>query len=130
MKKIFVITAVCCLAVIGIAFSSCGSYISISYRFICEAENDETEAYQTFMAADGFTTIWEGMKVDADQAAPNYVIFKSDSRAKAIERAKASFAKGIDKVKGSASYKGLIINLIMLDPDNNEKPVKVDSATL
>lgn len=72
------------------------------------------------------------MKKTADQFsdASRTCIWKTSSRAKAIESAKKAFAAGMEAVrKDNASFKGIIIRLYMLDPDTNAK-VEIEKATI
>lgn len=137
MRKIFSLAVACCLALIGIVFSSCeGTQSIISYQFGYDLDESNTvsEAIlaQFELSPDGHIVIYNEMKKTADQSsdASRTCIWKSSSRDKAVQSAKAAFAAGMEAVrKDNASFKGIIIRLYLMDPDTNKK-VEIEKATI
>lgn len=136
MKKIFSLVLACCLALVGIVFSSCeGKQTNSSYQFGYEFADGQTVDEATLGAFEldpqGMVVIYNEMKKTADQSsdASRSCIWKS-TRDNAIKSAKAAFATGMEAVrKDAGSYKGIVIRLYMDDPDTNKK-VEVDRATI
>jgi hypothetical protein len=135
MRKILSLAVVCCLAVIGIVFSSCETNTKSSYQFGygIDPETTVSEALlgQFQLSEDGYVVIYNEMKKTADQFsdAARTCIWK-DTRDGATKKAKEAFAAGMAAVrKDNASFKGIIIRLYMLDPDTNAQ-VLVEKATI
>ncbi len=137
MKKIISLAVVFCLALTGFVFTACEGMQGVSsYQFGYELDQSNTvsEALlaQFELSEDGNIVIYNEMKKTADQFsdASRTCIWKTSSRAKAIESAKKAFAAGMEAVrKDNASFKGIIIRLYMLDPDTNAK-VEIEKATI
>jgi len=136
MKKIFSLVVACCLALVGIVFSSCeGKQTNSSYQFGYEFADGQTVDEATLGAFEldpqGMVVIYNEMKKTADQSsdASRSCIWKS-TRDNAIKSAKAAFATGMDAVrKDAGSYTGIVISLYMDDPDTNKK-VEIEKATI
>jgi len=137
MKKIFSLAVACCLALTGLVFSSCeGMQSIISYQFGYDLDESNTVSdailAQFELSPDGHIVIYNEMKKTADQSsdASRTCIWKSSSRDKAVQSAKAAFAAGMEAVrKDNASFKGIIIRLYLMDPDTNKK-VEIEKATI
>ena len=116
MKKIISMAVVCCLALVGVVFSSCEKDQKSSYQYtvqLAAVEQDERLAGEFELY--GLPIINEEMQKVSDQAGS--IIFK-DTRANADKRAKDAFANGVAKVRKETndSYKGLIVDLFLDDP--------------
>ena len=132
MKKVFVLAAVCCLAVTAALFTSCENDQKSSYQYIValddSIEQDPNMCMQFELNA--LPIIMQEMQKTADQSSANSVIYK-DTKANADKRAKDAFASGIAKLRegGIGSYKGLVVVLKALDNDTNQWKV-IDKVTL
>ena len=116
MKKIISLAVVCCLALVGIVFSSCEPEQKSSYQYTVQlAAVEQDPALCMQFELNGLPIIMEEMQKASDQAGS--IIFK-DKRSEADKRAKASFAKGVERVRKETndSYKGLIVDLYLEDP--------------
>lgn len=116
MKKFISLAVVCCLALVGIVFSSCESEQKSSYPYsvqLAAVEQDPALCMQ--FELNGLPIIMEEMQKASDQAGS--IIFK-DTRANADKRAKAAFANGVSRVRTETnnSYEGLIVDLFLDDP--------------
>ena len=116
MKKILSLAVVCCLALVGIVFSSCEKEQKSSYPYsvqLAAVEQDPALCMQ--FELNGLPIINEEMQKVSDQAGS--IIFK-DTRSNADKRAKAAFASGVAKVRTETnnSYEGLIVDLNLDDP--------------
>ena len=129
MKKIISLAVVCCLALVGVVFSSCENEQKSSYQYLVQlAPVDQDPALSMQFELNGLPIILGEMKKVSDQAGS--IIFK-DTRKNADKRAKDAFANGVAKVRKDTndSYKGLIVCLYLSDPDTN-KPVEIERVTL
>jgi hypothetical protein len=132
MKKILSLAVVCCLALVGIVFSSCKTEQKSSYQYIVglddSIEQDQKMSMQFELNA--LPVIMQEMQKTADQSSANSVIYK-DTKANADKRAKDAFASGIAKLRegGIGSYKGLVVVLKAMDNDTNKWNV-IDKVTL
>lgn len=132
MKKYFSLAVVCCLALVGVVFSSCNNEQKSSYQYIVglddTIEQDERMSMQFELNA--LPVIMEEMKKSADQPSEVSVIYK-DTKSNADKRAKDAFATGIAKLRegGIGSYKDLVVVLKGLNNDTNKWEVK-DKVTL
>ena len=116
MKKFISLAVVCCLALVGIVFSSCESEQKSSYQYTVElAAVEQDPALCMQFELNGLPIIMEEMQKASDQAGS--IIFK-DTRANADKRAKAAFASGVARVRTETnnSYEGLIVDLFLDDP--------------
>ncbi len=116
MKKIISLAVVCCLALVGIVFSSCESEQKSSYQYTVQlAAVEQDPALCMQFELNGLPIIMEEMQKASDQAGS--IIFK-DTRANADKRAKAAFANGVARVRTETnnSYEGLIVDLNLDDP--------------
>ena len=116
MKKFISLAVVCCLALVGVVFSSCESEQKSSYPYsvqLAAVEQDPALCMQ--FELNGLPIIMEEMQKASDQAGS--IIFK-DTRANADKRAKAAFASGVSRVRTETnnSYEGLIVDLNLDDP--------------
>ena len=117
MKKILSLVVVCCLALVGIVFSSCKTEQKSSYPYSVQlAAVEQDEALCGEFQLHGLPIIIEEMQKVSDQAGSS-IIFK-DTRANADKRAKDAFASGVSRVRKETndSYKGLIVDLFLDDP--------------
>ena len=132
MKKIISLAVVCCLALVGVVFSSCENEQKSSYQYIValddSVEQDPSMSMQFELNA--LPVIQKEMQKSADQKSEGSVIFK-DTKSNADKRAKEAFAAGIAKLRegGIGSYKDLIVVLKGLDNDTNNWNV-IDKVTL
>lgn len=132
MKKYFSLAVVCCLALVGVVFSSCNNEQKSSYQYIVglddTIEQDERMSMQFELNA--LPVIMEEMKKSADQPSEVSVIYK-DTKSNADKRAKDAFAAGIAKLRegGIGSYKDLVVVLKGLNNDTNKWEV-IDKVTL
>ena len=129
MKKIISLAVVCCLALVGVVFSSCEKEQKSSYQYFVQlAKVDQDAALCMQFELNGLPIINAEMQKVSDQAGS--IIFK-DTRSNADKRAKEAFANGVAKVRKDTndSYKGLIVCLYISDPDTN-KPVEIERVTL
>ena len=132
MKKVFVLAAVCCLAVTAALFTSCENDQKSSYQYIValddSIEQDPNMCMQFELNA--LPIIMQEMQKTADQSSANSVIYK-DTKANADKRAKDAFASGIAKLRegGIGSYKDLVVVLKAMDNDTNQWKV-IDKVTL
>ena len=130
MKKVFVLAAVCCLAVTAALFTSCENEQKSSYQYIValddSIEQDPSMCMQFELNA--LPVIVGEMQKTSDQ--PGSIIYK-DTKANADKRAKDAFASGIAKLRegGIGSYKGLVVVLKAMDNDTNQWKV-IDKVTL
>ena len=137
MKKIFSLAVACCLAVVGIVFSSCeGKQTNSSYQFGYEFASGQTVDEATLGAFEldpqGMVVIYNEMKKTADQYSDvsRTCIWKTTSADKAKASAKSAFAAGMEAVrKNAGSYTGIVISLYMDDPDTNKK-IEIEKATI
>ena len=116
MKKILSLAVVCCLALVGIVFSSCKKEQKSSYPYTVQlAAVEQDPALCMQFELNGLPIIMEEMQKASDQAGS--IIFK-DTRANADKRAKAAFANGVARVRTETnnSYEGLIVDLNLDDP--------------
>ena len=116
MKKFISLAVVCCLAIVGIVFSSCESEQKSSYQYTVQlAAVEQDPALCMQFELNGLPIIMEEMQKASDQAGS--IIFK-DTRANADKRAKAAFASGVARVRTETnnSYEGLIVDLNLDDP--------------
>ena len=116
MKKILSLAVVCCLALVGIVFSSCKKEQKSSYPYTVQlAAVEQDPALCMQFELNGLPIIIEEMQKVSDQAGS--IIFK-DTRANADKRAKDAFACGVARVRKETndSYKGLIVDLFLDDP--------------
>jgi hypothetical protein len=116
MKKFISLAVVCCLALVGIVFSSCESEQKSSYQYTVQlAAVEQDPALCMQFELNGLPIIMEEMQKASDQAGS--IIFK-DTRANADKRAKAAFASGVARVRTETnnSYEGLIVDLNLDDP--------------
>ena len=116
MKKFISLAVVCCLALVGIVFSSCESEQKSSYQYTVQlAAVEQDPALCMQFELNGLPIILEEMQKASDQAGS--IIFK-DTRANADKRAKAAFASGVARVRTETnnSYEGLIVDLFLDDP--------------
>ena len=116
MKKFISLAVVCCLALVGIVFSSCESEQKTSYQYTVQlAAVEQDPALCMQFELNGLPIIMEEMQKASDQAGS--IIFK-DTRANADKRAKAAFASGVARVRTETnnSYEGLIVDLNLDDP--------------
>ena len=131
MKKVIVLAAVCCLAVVSALFTSCKKEQKSSYQYIValddSVEQDPSMSMQFELNA--LPVIEAEMKKSADQSGST-IIFK-DTKSNADKRAKDAFAAGIAKLRegGIGSYKDLIVVLKGMDNDTNKWNV-IDKVTL
>ena len=132
MKKVFILAAACCFAVVAALFTSCDADQKSSYQYIVglddSIEQDPNMCMQFELNA--LPIIMQEMKKTADQSGDNSVIFK-DTKKNADKRAKDAFAAGIAKLRegGIGSYKGLVVVLKALNNDTNKWEV-IDKVTL
>ena len=132
MKKVFILAAACCFAVVAALFTSCNADQKSSYQYIVglddSIEQDPNMCMQFELNA--LPIIMQEMKKTADQSGDNSVIFK-DTKKNADKRAKDAFAAGIAKLRegGIGSYKGLVVVLKALNNDTNKWEV-IDKVTL
>ena len=116
MKKFISLAVVCCLALVGIVFSSCEPEQKSSYQYTVQlAAVEQDPALCMQFELNGLPIIMEEMQKASDQAGS--IIFK-DTRANADKRAKAAFASGVARVRTETnnSYEGLIVDLNLEDP--------------
>ena len=116
MKKFISLAVVCCLALVGIVFSSCEPEQKSSYQYTVQlAAVEQDPALCMQFELNGLPIIMEEMQKASDQAGS--IIFK-DTRANADKRAKAAFANGVARVRTETnnSYEGLIVDLNLDDP--------------
>jgi len=107
---------VCCLALVGVVFSSCKNDQKSSYQYTVQlAPVDQDPSLSMQFELYGLPIITGEMQKSSDQAGS--IIFK-DKRSDADKRAKAAFANGVTKVRKETndSYKGLIVDLYLEDP--------------
>ena len=117
MKKFISLAVVCCLALVGIVFSSCEPEQKSSYQYTVQlAAVEQDPALCMQFELNGLPIIMEEMQKASDQAGS--IIFK-DTRANADKRAKAAFANGVARVRTETnnSYEGLIVDLNLDDPN-------------
>ena len=132
MKKVFILAAACCFAVVAALFTSCNADQKSSYQYIVglddSIEQDPNMCMQFELNA--LPIIMQEMKKTADQSGDNSVIFK-DTKKNADKRAKDAFAAGIAKLRegGIGSYKDLVVVLKALNNDTNKWEV-IDKVTL
>ena len=116
MKKFISLAVVCCLALVGVVFSSCEPEQKSSYQYTVQlAAVEQDPALCMQFELNGLPIIMEEMQKASDQAGS--IIFK-DTRANADKRAKAAFASGVARVRTETnnSYEGLIVDLFLDDP--------------
>lgn len=132
MKKVIVLAAVCCLAVVSALFTSCKKEQKSSYQYIVALDDsvDQDPSMSMQFELNGLPVILKEMQKSADQKSEVSVIFK-DTKSNADKRAKDAFAAGIAKLRegGIGSYKDLIVVLKALNNDNNNWEV-IDKVTL
>ena len=132
MKKVIVLAAVCCLAVVSALFTSCKKEQKSSYQYIVALDDsvDQDPSMSMQFELNGLPVIQKEMQKSADQKSEVSVIFK-DTKSNADKRAKDAFAAGIAKLRegGIGSYKDLIVVLKALNNDNNNWEV-IDKVTL
>lgn len=116
MKKIISLAVVCCLALVGVVFSSCEKEQKSSYLYTVQlAAVEQDPSLCMLFELNGLPIILEEMQKASDQAGS--IIFK-DTRANADKRAKEAFANGVARVRQETnnSYEGLIVDLFLADP--------------
>ena len=132
MKKIISLAVVCCLALVGVVFSSCKKEQKSSYQYIVALDDsvDQDPSMCMQFELNALPIIMQEMQKTADQSSANSVIFK-DTKSNADKRAKDAFAAGIAKLRegGIGSYKDLVVVLKALDNDTNQWKV-IDKVTL
>ena len=132
MKKVIVLAAVCCLAVVSALFTSCKKEQKSSYQYIVALDDsvDQDPSMSMQFELNGLPVILKEMQKTADQPSEASIIYK-DTKSKADKRAKEAFAAGIAKLRegGIGSYKGLIVVLKGMDNDTNKWNV-IDKVTL
>ena len=132
MKKIISLAVVCCLALVGVVFSSCKDEQKSSYQYIVALDDsvDQDPSMSMQFELYGLPVILKEMQKSADQKSEGSVIFK-DTKSNADKRAKDAFAAGIAKLRegGIGSYKDLIVVLKGMDNDTNNWNV-IDKVTL
>ena len=132
MKKIISLAVVCCLALVGVVFSSCKKEQKSSYQYIVALDDsvDQDPSMSMQFELNGLPVIQKEMQKSADQKSEVSVIFK-DTKSNADKRAKDAFAAGIAKLRegGIGSYKDLIVVLKGMDNDTNNWNV-IDKVTL
>ena len=132
MKKVFVLAAVCCLAVVAALFISCDADQKSSYQYIVGLDDsiEQDERMSAQFELNALPVIMQEMKKTADQSGDNSVIFK-DTKKNADKRAKDAFAAGIAKLRegGIGSYKDLVVVLKALNNDTNKWEV-IDKVKL
>lgn len=131
MKKFFSLAVVCCLALVGIVFSSCENEQKSNYQYIvglAQVYQDPQLSMQFELY--GLPIIMEEMKKATDRADANSIII-NDTRSNADRRATEAFDNGVAKLRKETndSYKGLIVVLNLSDPDTN-KPIEIKRVTL
>ena len=131
MKKIISMAVVCCLALVGVVFSSCENEQKSSYQYIVALDDsvDQDPSMSMQFELNGLPVIEAEMKKSADQSGST-MIFK-DTKSNADKRAKDAFAAGIAKLRegGIGSYKDLVVVLKGMDNDTNNWNV-IDKVTL
>ena len=121
MKKVFVLVAMCCLALTAVLFASCNNEQKSSYQYIVKLddtiEQDPSMCMQ--FELNGLPVIVDEMKKTSDQAGS--IIYK-DTKANADKRAKDAFASGVAKLRegGIGSYAGLVVVLQTMDNETNK----------
>ena len=132
MKKIISLAVVCCLALVGVVFSSCENEQKSSYQYIVALDDsvDQDPSMSMQFELYGLPVILKEMQKTADQQSEASVIYK-DKKSNADKRAKEAFASGIAKLRegGIGSYKDLVVVLKALDNDTNQWKV-IDKVTL
>lgn len=132
MKKVFVLAAVCCLAVVAALFTSCEKGQKSSYQYIVALDDtvEQDPSMSMQFELNGLPVILKEMQKTADQPSEASIIYK-DTKSKADKRAKEAFAAGIAKLRegGIGSYKGLIVVLKGMDNDTNKWNV-INKVTL
>ena len=135
MKKLFSMAAAVIVALTSIMFSSCERQQKSSYQFgyeiAADSGCDDALATMFMLSEDGYVVIYNEMKKTADQCsdAARTCIWKN-TRDNAVKAAKKAFQAGMEAVrKDNASFKGIVIQLYMFDPDTNAK-VNIEKATI
>jgi hypothetical protein len=132
MKKIISMAVVCCLALVGVVFSSCENEQKSSYQYIVALDDsvDQDPSMSMQFEMYGLPVILKEMQKTADQQSEASVIYK-DKKSNADKRAKEAFAAGIAKLRegGIGSYKDLVVVLKGMDNDTNNWNV-IDKVTL
>lgn len=130
MKKVFVLAAMCCLAVTAVLFVSCNNEQKSSYQYIVKLDDtiEQDPSMSMQFELNGLPVIVDEMKKTSDQAGS--IIYK-DTKANADKRAKDAFASGIAKLRegGIGSYAGLVVVLQTMDNETNKWSV-LDKVTL
>jgi len=130
MKKIISLAVVCCLALVGVVFSSCEKEQKSSYQYIVALDDsvDQDPSMSMQFELNALPIIMGEMQKTSDQAGS--IIYK-DTKANADKRAKDAFAAGIAKLRegGIGSYKDLVVVLKALNNDTNKWEV-IDKVTL
>ena len=130
MKKVFVLAAMCCLAVTAVLFASCNKEQKSSYQYIVKLDDtiEQDPSMSMQFELNGLPVIVDEMKKTSDQAGS--IIYK-DTKANADKRAKDAFASGIAKLRegGIGSYAGLVVVLQTMDNETNKWSV-LDKVTL
>lgn len=130
MKKVFVLAAMCCLAVTAVLFASCNNEQKSSYQYIVKLDDtiEQDPSMSMQFELNGLPVIVDEMKKTSDQAGS--IIYK-DTKANADKRAKDAFASGIAKLRegGIGSYAGLVVVLQTMDNETNKWSV-LDKVTL
>ena len=121
MKKVFVLAAMCCLAVIAGLFTSCNNEQKSSYQYIVKLDDTIEQDPSVCMQFElnGLPVIVDEMKKTSDQAGS--IIYK-DTKSNADKRAKDAFASGVAKLRegGIGSYAGLVVVLQTMDNETNK----------
>ena len=130
MKKIISLAVVCCLALVGVVFSSCEKEQKSSYQYIVALDDsvDQDPSMSMQFELNALPIIMGEMQKTSDQAGS--IIYK-DTKSNADKRAKDAFAAGIAKLRegGIGSYKDLVVVLKALNNDTNKWEV-IDKVTL
>ena len=121
MKKVFVLAAMCCLAVTAVLFTSCNNEQKSSYQYIVKLDDTIEQDPSVCMQFElnGLPVIVDEMKKTSDQAGS--IIYK-DTKSNADKRAKDAFASGVAKLRegGIGSYAGLVVVLQTMDNETNK----------
>ena len=130
MKKIISLAVVCCLALVGVVFSSCEKEQKSSYQYIVALDDtiEQDPSMSMQFELNALPIIMGEMQKTSDQAGS--IIYK-DTKSNADKRAKDAFAAGIAKLRegGIGSYKDLVVVLKALNNDTNKWEV-IDKVTL
>ena len=130
MKNVFVLAAMCCLALTAVLFTSCNNEQKSSYQYIVKLDDSiqQDPSMSMQFELNALPIITGEMQKISDQSGS--IIYK-DTKANADKRAKDAFAAGIAKLRegGIGSYAGLVVVLQTMDNDTNKWSV-LDKVTL